>query len=136
MFSYLLLLLHQLVSLKIQNCNLKGNWFVCSGSEDARAYLWDKHYKNNIAVYEHSWGVVNAVGFNPANQEYMVTVSDDNTIKIWRSRSEIRKLGPSFDTSQTAPVEADKCARKSWVCESTQAIQGTVETEEPFICDH
>lgn len=87
-------------------------------------------------MYEHSWGVVNAVGFNPANQEYMVTVSDDNTIKIWRSRSEIRKLGPSFDTSQTAPVEADKCARKSWVCESIQAIQGTVETEEPFICDH
>lgn len=87
--------------------------YVGSGSEDARAYLWDKHYKNNIAVYEHSWGVVNAVGFNPANQEYMVTVSDDNTIKIWRSRSEIRKLGPSFDTSQTAPVEADKCARKS-----------------------
>lgn len=86
--------------------------YVGSGSEDARAYLWDKHYKNNIAVYEHSWGVVNAVGFNPANQEYMVTVSDDNTIKIWRSRSEIRKLGPSFDTSQTAPIEADKFARK------------------------
>lgn len=92
-----------------------SNDYVGSGSEDARAYLWDKHYKNNIAVYEHSWGVVNAVGFNPANQEYMVTVSDDNTIKIWRSRSEVRKLGPRFDTSQIAPVEADKCARKSWV---------------------
>lgn len=90
-----------------------SNDYVGSGSEDARAYLWDKHYKNNIAVYEHSWGVVNAVGFNPANQEYMVTVSDDNTIKIWRSRSEVRKLGPRFDTSQIAPVEADKCARKS-----------------------
>lgn len=84
-------------------------------------------------MYEHSWGVVNAVGFNPANQEYMVTVSDDNTIKIWRSRSEIRKLRPNFET---ASIEADKFARKFWVCESTQTIQGTVESEEPFICDH
>ncbi|XP_061163552.1 F-box/WD repeat-containing protein 5-like [Saccostrea echinata] len=99
--------------------------YVGSGSEDARAYLWDKHYRNNIAVYEHSWGVVNAVGFNPANQEYMVTVSDDNTIKIWRSRSEVKKLGPLLDGNSTTQVEADKCVRKTWMCENAHASQET-----------
>ncbi|XP_048732812.2 F-box/WD repeat-containing protein 5-like isoform X2 [Ostrea edulis] len=99
--------------------------YVGSGSEDARAYLWDKHYRNNIAVYEHSWGVVNAVGFNPANQEYMVTVSDDNTIKIWRSRSEMRKLGPCLDGNQVPAVEADKCVWKRRECENACAVQPT-----------
>ncbi|XP_062589029.1 F-box/WD repeat-containing protein 5-like [Saccostrea cucullata] len=99
--------------------------YVGSGSEDARAYLWDKHYRNNIAVYEHSWGVVNAVGFNPANQEYMVTVSDDNTIKIWRSRSEVKKLGHALVCNPDIQIEADKCVRKKGMGQNASATQET-----------
>ncbi|CAG2221386.1 FBXW5 [Mytilus edulis] len=67
--------------------------YVGSGSEDAKGYLWDKHYCVNLATFEHSFGVVNAVGFNPANQEYLVTVSDDCTIKIWRSKALMKDFG-------------------------------------------
>lgn len=65
--------------------------YVGSGSEDAKGYLWDRHYGTNLTTFDHEYGVVNAVGFNPKNQEYLVTVSDDNTIKIWRSRNLIRQ---------------------------------------------
>lgn len=64
---------------------------LLSGSEDAKGYLWDRHYGTNLTTFDHEYGVVNAVGFNPKNQEYLVTVSDDNTIKIWRSRNLIRQ---------------------------------------------
>lgn len=65
--------------------------YVGSGSEDAKGYLWDRHYGVNLATFEHTFGVVNAVGFNPTNQEYLVTVSDDNTIKIWRSKALLKE---------------------------------------------
>ncbi|KAL5004664.1 hypothetical protein ScPMuIL_018120 [Solemya velum] len=66
--------------------------FVASGSEDAKGYLWDRYYAALLSTFEHGPGVVNAVGFNPHDQEYLVTVSDDGTIKIWRSRQAMNKL--------------------------------------------
>jgi len=33
------------------------------------------------------------VAFSPTNQEYVVTASDDKTLKVWRSRAEVRRLG-------------------------------------------
>ncbi|KAH3836636.1 F-box/WD repeat-containing protein 5-like [Dreissena polymorpha] len=69
------------------------NDFVASGSEDAKGYIWDRHYRTLLGTYEHEPGVVNAVAFNPVQQQYLVTVSDDKTIKIWRSKSEVKRLG-------------------------------------------
>ncbi|XP_050400614.1 F-box/WD repeat-containing protein 5 [Patella vulgata] len=66
--------------------------YVGSGSENCRGYLWDRSYGCLLSTYQHGPGVVNAVAFNPVNQEYFVTVSDDQAIKIWRSKSEMAKL--------------------------------------------
>ncbi|KAK3607875.1 hypothetical protein CHS0354_038305 [Potamilus streckersoni] len=69
--------------------------YVASGSEDAKGYLWDRHYQCLLGNYEHGPGVVNAVGFSPHNQEYFVTVSDDYTIKVWRSKQLMRSIPES-----------------------------------------
>lgn len=66
--------------------------YVGSGSEDARGYIWDRHYTTLLSTFQHDEGVVNAIAFCPSNQEYLVTVSDDNTIKIWRSKHLMRHL--------------------------------------------
>ncbi|XP_041371164.1 F-box/WD repeat-containing protein 5-like [Gigantopelta aegis] len=66
--------------------------FVGSGSEDCKAYVWERRYGCLVGELPHGPGVVNAVAFCPSNQEYLVTVSDDNTIRIWRSRHDMRLL--------------------------------------------
>ena len=53
----------------------------CSGAEDKHAYLWDRHHAVCLSRYPHH-DVVNAVAFNPADPGMMVTVSDDQTIKV------------------------------------------------------
>ena len=72
-------------------------FYVSSGSEDAKGYLWDKHYRSQLANFEHESGVVNAVGFNPVDQEYLVTVCDDSTIKVWRSRQRVKQMAQCSD---------------------------------------
>ncbi|GAB1600846.1 F-box/WD WD repeat-containing 5 [Argonauta hians] len=59
--------------------------FVASGAEDKFGYLWDRHYGVCLQKYAHK-DVVNSVAFHPKNPEMLVTVSDDYTVKIWRSR--------------------------------------------------
>ncbi|ESO88154.1 hypothetical protein LOTGIDRAFT_126606 [Lottia gigantea] len=66
--------------------------YVASGSEDSQGYLWDKHYRCLLSTFQHGEGVVNAVAFNPRDQEYLVTVSDDHSIQIWRSKYKMSKL--------------------------------------------
>ncbi|XP_029635663.1 F-box/WD repeat-containing protein 5 [Octopus sinensis] len=59
--------------------------FVASGAEDKFGYLWDRHYGVCLQKFPHK-DVVNSVAFHPKNPEMLVTVSDDYTVKIWRSR--------------------------------------------------
>ncbi|XP_046377978.1 F-box/WD repeat-containing protein 5-like [Haliotis rufescens] len=66
--------------------------YIGSGSEDTQAYLWDRHYQCCLGVFGHGPGVVNSVGFSPRDEEYFVTVSDDHTIKIWRSRNRLKQV--------------------------------------------
>lgn len=65
--------------------------FFFSGAEDKHGYLWDRHYGICLAKYPHT-DVVNSVAFNPRDPEMLVTTSDDNTIKIWRSRAKVKQL--------------------------------------------
>ncbi|XP_013777104.1 F-box/WD repeat-containing protein 5-like isoform X2 [Limulus polyphemus] len=65
--------------------------YVASGAEDKHGYLWDRHYGNCLAKLPHT-DVVNSVAFNPADNEMLVTASDDYTLKIWRSKNRIQHL--------------------------------------------
>lgn len=66
--------------------------YVASGAEDKHGYLWDRHYGICLAKFPHA-DVVSSVAFNPKDPEMLVTTSDDNTIKVWRSRSKVDELG-------------------------------------------
>lgn len=62
-----------------------------SGAEDKHGYLWDRHYGIFLKKFSHS-DVVNSVAFNPQDPEVLVTVSDDNSIKIWRSQNREKEV--------------------------------------------
>ncbi|XP_067139924.1 F-box/WD repeat-containing protein 5 [Centruroides vittatus] len=68
--------------------------YIASGAEDKHAYLWDRYYGMCIGKLPHL-GIVNSVAFNPQNPEMLVTASDDFTLKVWRSKNQINKLGIS-----------------------------------------
>ena len=57
-----------------------------SGSGDACGYIWDRHYGTRIALLPHE-NVVNCVAVNPRDPSMAVSVSDDKSIKIWRSKA-------------------------------------------------
>jgi len=62
-----------------------------SGAEDNSGYLWDRHYGTCLQRYAHN-SVVNCVAFNPQDCQTLVTVSDDQTLKIWRSQKRQREV--------------------------------------------
>lgn len=70
--------------------------YVASGAEDKHGYLWDRHYGLCLHKYPHS-DVVNSVAFNPADPEVLVTVSDDFSIKIWRSLSREKEVVKAYN---------------------------------------
>lgn len=67
-----------------------------SGAEDKHGYLWDRHFGTWLAKYPHQ-DVVNSVAFNSEDPEMLVTTSDDNSIKIWRSKNRVHELGLKID---------------------------------------
>lgn len=62
---------------------------TCSGAEDKHGYIWDRHYNICLARLAHD-DVVNSVAFSPADQELLLSASDDSTIKVWRSPRMVR----------------------------------------------
>ncbi|CAH1785488.1 unnamed protein product [Owenia fusiformis] len=77
--------------------------YVASGAEDKHGYIWDRHYGICLAKFPHD-NVVNSVAFNPKDPETLVTVSDDFTVKIWRSLNREKELKKSCKTQQTEHV--------------------------------
>ncbi|KAL5012561.1 hypothetical protein ScPMuIL_011112 [Solemya velum] len=69
--------------------------FVASGAEDRHGYLWDRHYGVCLSTFPHN-DVVNSVAFNPKDSETMVTVSDDFSIKIWRSKRREKEVKTTY----------------------------------------
>ena len=55
-----------------------------SGAEDCCAHVWDRHFGVKLATLDGHTNVVNCVSFNPANQQMLVSASDDHTIRVWR----------------------------------------------------
>ncbi|XP_031555067.1 LOW QUALITY PROTEIN: F-box/WD repeat-containing protein 5-like [Actinia tenebrosa] len=59
---------------------------VASGAEDCCAHVWDRHYGFKLATLEGHSDVVNCVAFNPQNPEMLISASDDQTLRVWKSR--------------------------------------------------
>ncbi len=74
--------------------DLLRHFFVLffSGSEEQWGHLWDRHHQCHLAKLDHQ-AIVNCVSFNPQDNEMLVSVSDDKSIKIWRSRNRLKELG-------------------------------------------
>lgn len=85
--------------------------YVASGAEDRHGYLWDRHYGCCLAKFPHE-DVVNAVAFNPRDPEMLVTTSDDETIKVWRSRNRLQQLGVTMEHLPKA-VEVRKVQKRN-----------------------
>jgi F-box/WD-40 domain protein 5 len=71
--------------------------YLASGSEDKHGYLWDRHYGVSLAKLPHT-DVCNSVAFNPADSRMLVSVSDDGTIKIWRSKDQCREFSIDMES--------------------------------------
>ena len=52
---------------------------------NANAALWDRHHGIRLALFEHS-EPVNAIAINPIDESTVITVSDDMSLKLWRSK--------------------------------------------------
>lgn len=67
------------------------HYFFFSGAEDKHGYIWDRHYGICLNKFPHN-DVVNSVAFNPSDPETLVTVSDDQSIILWRSRNRDKQI--------------------------------------------
>lgn len=79
-----------------------------SGAEDKHGYIWDRHYNICLARLAHD-DVVNSVAFSPADQELLLSASDDSTIKVWRSPRMVRL------TQAAARPSRPRCLLPSWL---------------------
>lgn len=59
---------------------------VASGAEDHHAHVWHRCGGSKLATLKGHVNVVNCVAFSPANQQMLVSASDDHTIRVWKSR--------------------------------------------------
>ncbi|XP_070176323.1 uncharacterized protein [Littorina saxatilis] len=87
--------------------------YVTSGSGDNQGYMWDRHYGVHVRCFPHD-NVVNSCAFNPVDPEMLVTGSDDNSIKIWRSRRQMREVTEKktvykYETATPATVADESC---------------------------
>jgi len=63
-----------------------GRDLVASGSEDCTGRIWDRYYGCCLSELPHG-ECVNAAVFCPTNQQLLVSVSDDQSVKVWKSKA-------------------------------------------------
>ena len=78
-----------------------------SGAEDKLLHIWDRHHGCKVATLPGHKDVVNAVAFNPENQEMLVSASDDHTVKIWVSRNLMRMHRENNTVSSTSQKKSE-----------------------------
>jgi WD40 repeat protein len=66
---------------------------VCSGSEDAAAYVWSLSLRRLVKVLRGHGDVVSAVGWSPRVPGLLATASDDHTVRLWGRTTTQVKLG-------------------------------------------
>jgi len=77
---------------------------VSSGSEDHRARVWDRDWGCCVASLPHD-SCVNCVAFSPATPGILATVSDDHTVKVWKSRALNRRYPtPDSPMEEAGPL--------------------------------
>ncbi|KAJ8286806.1 hypothetical protein GJAV_G00043470 [Gymnothorax javanicus] len=97
--------------------------FVASGAEDKHGYIWDRHYNICLARLQHD-DVVNSVAFSPADQELLLSASDDSTIKVWRSPRMVR-------LARTPPRRGPSRRLLSWLLDRRNAEASTNVNGKP-----
>uniref|UniRef100_A0A3Q1J6U8 F-box domain-containing protein n=1 Tax=Anabas testudineus TaxID=64144 RepID=A0A3Q1J6U8_ANATE len=95
--------------------------FVASGAEDKHGYIWDRHYNICLARLAHD-DVVNSVAFSPADQELLLSASDDSTIKVWRSPRMVRLAQAPARPSRPRNLLPSWLSRNK---NSTSAVRGS-----------
>ena len=73
----------------IIKCNFGGNkdQFILSGSEDYTVYIWERGFSILPKYkFEGHLGIVN--GAEMWNNDFIISVSDDKTVKIWYSKND------------------------------------------------
>ncbi|XP_034827354.1 WD repeat-containing protein 26 isoform X1 [Maniola hyperantus] len=61
--------------------------FIASGSEDNKVYIWHIGGEEPIAVVSGHTRCVNAVAWNPAHHDVLVSASDDYSLRLWGPRT-------------------------------------------------
>lgn len=91
--------------------------FIYSGAEDKHGYIWDRHYNICLARLAHD-DVVNSVAFSPADQELLLSASDDSTIKVWRSPRMVRL------SQAMARPSRPRSLLSSWLSRNKNCVNG------------
>lgn len=57
--------------------------YVCSGSEDANLYVWNRASGELLQVLKGHSASVNSVEWTPCHGGMIVSASDDHTLRLW-----------------------------------------------------
>ena len=64
---------------------------IASSGNDHRAGIWDRHHGVQLLeLAEHTNNTINAIALNPVDESMAVTVSDDMTLRVWKSKLAVR----------------------------------------------
>lgn len=81
---------------------------VVSGSEDAQVYIWHRHYGSLLQVLAGHSATVNTVCWvRGADKDtaWLISASDDGTLRVWGSEEEYREMPP--EAVEATPTHSD-----------------------------
>ena len=62
---------------------------IASGN-DHKAGIWDRHHGVQLLELAEHTDTINAIALNPVDESMAVTVSDDMTLRVWKSKLAVR----------------------------------------------